>query len=164
LRDEAFDTVVSNMVLHSVASLDLCVAELARTLRPGGWLVFSILHPARVMPVQPLAAATPDDPTTDGAIGAIENYVHERRLDARLRLGEVTWLPAPVRYHHRMLSTYAASLRASGLVTIDLVEPLPSADVVERFGYMEAFWSLAPFLVWMARKPRKPGDAPTSIV
>lgn len=41
----SFDIVVSGLVLGDTAHLALAIAELARVLRPGGQLIFSVVHP-----------------------------------------------------------------------------------------------------------------------
>src|SRR5580704_3034539 len=45
LPDQAFDLVVSSLVLHYQADLSIVFAECARLLRPAGMLVFSTHHP-----------------------------------------------------------------------------------------------------------------------
>src|SRR5207237_483049 len=45
VADSAFDGVVCNMALMDIADLVPTLHSVARILRPGGWFVFSILHP-----------------------------------------------------------------------------------------------------------------------
>src|SRR5687767_8692255 len=42
---ETFDGVVCNMALMDIPSLEPALRTVARILRPGGWFVFSIIHP-----------------------------------------------------------------------------------------------------------------------
>jgi SAM-dependent methyltransferase len=153
IRRGAVDTVMANMLLGGVAELKSCLVEIGRVLRPNGTLVFSLLHPARVCPVttemdEDVVGGAP----AGGSVWEIEGYVVERAIEARIRLGGTGWLPASVPYYHRMLSTYASALLAGGFVTVDLREPVPSAEVMERYPRLAPFWELAPFLVWIARK------------
>jgi ubiquinone/menaquinone biosynthesis C-methylase UbiE len=45
LRGASFDIVVSGLTLGDVAELDDAMAEMARVLRSGGRLVYSVVHP-----------------------------------------------------------------------------------------------------------------------
>jgi ubiquinone/menaquinone biosynthesis C-methylase UbiE len=42
----SIDAVVCGLVLGDVAHLDLALAEMSRVLRPGGAIVYSVVHPA----------------------------------------------------------------------------------------------------------------------
>jgi SAM-dependent methyltransferase len=44
-RDSSFDGAVLPLVLHHIDAREQLLAELARVLRPGGWLVVSTQHP-----------------------------------------------------------------------------------------------------------------------
>lgn len=149
----SFDTIVANMVLGSVKDLQCCCAEFARVLRPSGILIFSILHPARVVPVDvPKLVDIEKGIEAAASIVEVEDYFHERRIEARLKLGGSGWLPRSVEYYHRPLSIYSAALSCNGLVTLGLREPLPAQSVLDKYPTMAPFWRMAPFLVWIARK------------
>ena len=45
IRSESMDVVVSGLALGDVADLSIAIRELARVLRPGGSLVYSVVHP-----------------------------------------------------------------------------------------------------------------------
>ncbi|MPZ13618.1 MAG: methyltransferase domain-containing protein [Chloroflexi bacterium] len=45
LRDAVFDGVTCNLALMDIADLDATAAAVYRVLRPGGWFVFSVVHP-----------------------------------------------------------------------------------------------------------------------
>jgi ubiquinone/menaquinone biosynthesis C-methylase UbiE len=53
VADESFDGVVCSMALMDIPDLDATLRTVSRILRPGGWFVFSIVHPI---------AQTPDSP------------------------------------------------------------------------------------------------------
>jgi SAM-dependent methyltransferase len=152
LRNESFDAVIANMALSSLADLEGCCSEFARVLRPSGILIFTVLHPARVIPVDVAQASKAGFGNAAASVERIENYLEERRLRAALRLGGEGWLPRTVWYYHRTLSSYMAALRNNGLVTINLLEPLPEREVLQSYPKMSKFWKLAPFLIWVARK------------
>ena len=46
ISDSAFDLVLCNLVLLNIACLQESLGEFSRVLRPGGILVFSVVHPA----------------------------------------------------------------------------------------------------------------------
>src|SRR4051812_41631074 len=43
--DESFDGIVAHMALMDIPKVEATVGSVARVLRPGGWFVFSIVHP-----------------------------------------------------------------------------------------------------------------------
>ncbi len=46
IKRGSFDLAVANMVFMDVANIETAIKEIGRVLKPGGKLVFSILHPA----------------------------------------------------------------------------------------------------------------------
>jgi ubiquinone/menaquinone biosynthesis C-methylase UbiE len=158
--DHSFDTIVANMVLGSVRDLEGCCSEFSRVLRPRGILIFSILHPARVAPAS-ASERTPTGATASlpESVIAVNDYFHERTVQATLKLGGSGWLPRSVEYFHRPLSRYADTLFHNNLVTLNLYEPFVARQVLDEHPEMATFWSLAPFLVWAARKELSPSDS-----
>jgi ubiquinone/menaquinone biosynthesis C-methylase UbiE len=144
----SFDAIVANMVLGCVEDLHAVYSEFFRVLKADGVLIFSILHPARVMPVHMLKASA----EAGASIVATEDYFNERKVSARLKLGGNSWLPSSVEYYHRTLTNYSAALLSNHFVTIELREPKPAQEAIGDFPGMESFWQLAPFLVWIARR------------
>ena len=149
----SFDAIVANMVMGAVEDIRACCTEFSRILKRRGMLIFSILHPARVIPLdaQPVSEFDSQLDAAD-SIREVEEYLWERRISAPLRLGGRSRLPRSVSYYHRTLSTYSAALRDSGFVIVRLLEPLPDSSVLDKHVDMAAFWRLSPFLVVMAEK------------
>lgn len=148
----SFDTVIANMVLGSVGDLEGCCAEIARVLRPHGVVIFSVLHPARVVPADISKIVYEESGKIPASVIMVEDYLDERKINAYLRLGGSGWLPSSVEYYHRPLSRYSAALFHNDLVTLSLHEPLATQDILDKYPRMADFWRIAPFLVWVARK------------
>jgi SAM-dependent methyltransferase len=51
--DDSFDGILSSLALHYLEELAAPIAEFARVLRPDGWLVVTLDHPAAVYPGRP---------------------------------------------------------------------------------------------------------------
>lgn len=114
LDDGGFDAAACNFGLSDIDDLDAAVSAISGALRPGGYFVFSILHPC--------FAGGKD---ISGAWPATGSYYREEywtAQDARSTLRQ------RVGANHRMLSTYIATFRRHGLWLDQLAEPLPNQD------------------------------------
>ena len=109
-RAAAFDVVASAFGgLPFVADSAGTVRELARVLRPGGRLVFSVTHPTRW--------AFPDDPGPAG-LTVRQSYFDRTPYVEEDERGTAVYVE-----HHRTLGDRVRELVAAGLVLTDLVEP-----------------------------------------
>ena len=96
----SFDGVVCHMALMDVPALAPAIGSVARVLRPGGWFVFSIVHPCY-----------------GGHVAIVDDYLHEHRYAKRV---PVDWLPAHA--YHRPLGAYVDELVRAGFRLERLVE------------------------------------------
>lgn len=115
-RDDSFDIVFSAFgALQFIADAGALVAGIARILRPGGRLAFSVTHPTRWM--------FPDDPGEEG-LTATQSYWD------RTPYVEVDDETGTTRYveHHRTLGDWVRALAAANFALVDLVEPEWPAD------------------------------------
>lgn len=127
------DLVVSSLALHYVADYRGLLERVARWLRPGGHLVFSVEHPA-------VTARLPVPP--DGTAG---RYDQE---GARVQ----TWFGTALTKYHRRLATLAGGVLAAGLTLAGLDEPQPAAVAVARRPGLAPYRGRPPLLLISAVK------------
>lgn len=122
IADEVFDGVLCHMALMDIPELAPTLRNVERILRPGGWFVFSILHPCYNSP------PSGEQTTPDGAVRLVSGYFEEGywRSDAR------TGPPGKVGSYHRTLATYVNSLREVGLRMDQVAEPRATGSHAER--------------------------------
>ena len=129
--DGRFDGAVCSLTLHYLDDMAPALAELARVLRPAGWLVVSVDHPART--------AGPGDRYFDPAV--LSEVWHKGGV-------EVT-----VHWWRRPLSHLVDGLADAGFVIERLDEPRPDAEAGRRFpADVAALGDRVAFLVVRARK------------
>ena len=129
-KDEAFDIVVSNLVLMDLPDLEKAFQELQRVLKKGGKLIFSIMHPCfSSAPVRgSLRVPQDSDRKEDWLYWKIDRY-----FDRSLEIwGRIDW--SPVYSYHRPLADYINALIRNGLTLTHFEEPIPSyKDMMEHY-------------------------------
>jgi ubiquinone/menaquinone biosynthesis C-methylase UbiE len=108
-----FDGVVCFMALMDIADLAPTLQSVVRILQPGGWFVFSILHPCFH------TSQSGSMQTQEGTVRIMSKYFVEGYWRSGTRPGP----PGKVGAYHRMLSTYVNTLTAVGLTLEHLSEP-----------------------------------------
>lgn len=150
LEDEAFDAVVSNVVLQDVRRLETALRELHRVLRPGGRFVFSVTHPCFERPVPGTWVREPEDTER------VEEWRHlavDRYYDDVALFWGPEGKPPSVGFH-RPLQTYFRALHEAGFLVRRLEEPRGDAEALERHYRHFADLERVPlFLVAEAVKP-----------
>lgn len=106
VADASFDGVLCHMALMDIAELDPALQSVSRILRPGGWFIFSILHPCYN------TARSGEMATPEGAVRFVAGYFTEGHWRSDTRTGP----PGKVGAYHRTLSTYVNALADAGLV------------------------------------------------
>jgi SAM-dependent methyltransferase len=113
LAGESFDGVVCHFGLSDIDDVDAALATVSRLLRPGGWFVFSILHPC--------FPGWGDDAPSSWPTGS--GYYAQGWW-----LAENSGFRGKVGANHRMLSTYLNSLVENGLAIEHAAEPQPAGE------------------------------------
>jgi SAM-dependent methyltransferase len=113
--DHAFDAVVACLVFEHIEDVDDAIAEVARTLEPGGRFLFFLNHPLLQTP----NSGWIDDTILDEQYWRIGPYLTED-----LSIEEVekdVFIP----FIHRPLSRYVNALARNGLLITHMDEPAP---------------------------------------
>lgn len=115
LEDAGFDGVVCNMSLMDIPDLVSTFRAVARVLSPGGWFVFSVVHPICQTPGSPWWVREGDT-----IVGV---QVREYFAEGYWRRGNPEGIRGRLGACHRTLSTYVNELSAAGLPIEHLLEP-----------------------------------------
>lgn len=116
LPEGAFDLVYSTLAFHYLEHLERLIAQVHRTLTPGGRLVCSVEHPIYTAPTKPGWIADPDGDKR----WPIDSYQTEGPRTTN-------WLTPGVVKQHRTLTTYLNLLLGLGFVLRRVEEWGPSA-------------------------------------
>ncbi len=161
-RGSVFDFVTAFMSLVDVGDPERTLQEVARVLKPGGFVQFSVVHPATSTPVRHWV----DDEDGHRHALAVGDYFYEGPMTERWIFGAT---PAKVRDLHEPFTityarrTFAGWIRAvlqAGLAIDAIAEP--HADEETALAHPEvADTRIAPyFLILRARKPL---DGPSQV-
>jgi ubiquinone/menaquinone biosynthesis C-methylase UbiE len=128
---DEFDIILSNLVLLNVPCLDDAMNEFHRVLKAGGFLVFSIVHPAFNFYGPGSWEMGEKDPKTKrrkGLFFRVDRYFEEEEYQRYWKTREGEKFPEPISFFHRTLSTYLNSLSRAGFRLLEFVEPKPIDD------------------------------------
>lgn len=107
LADSDFDGVICNMALMDIPDLSATVRSVQRILRPGGWFVFSTLHPC---------FNAPRSGELEGVDGRVHRTVSDYFTEGYWRSEQRLGPPGKVGAYHRTLATYVNTVLECGLV------------------------------------------------
>jgi 2-polyprenyl-3-methyl-5-hydroxy-6-metoxy-1,4-benzoquinol methylase len=128
-EDEAFDMVISNLVLMDVRDLDKAIEEIHRVLKKNGRLIFSIMHPCfSSSPVRGWVRK-PEDSNRK------EDWMYwkvDRYFDRSMEMWRFYADWPSVYSFHRPLSDYIRILIENGFAIVEFEEPIPSQKAMEE--------------------------------
>jgi SAM-dependent methyltransferase len=152
---ESFDIVTAFMSLMDVADPERTLCEIARILRPGGFVQFSVAHPATSTPIRRWV----DDESGNRQALVIGDYFYEGPLTESWTFGAAPeelrnqHRPFTITYARRTLTGWLEAVFAAQLTLEAIAEP--HADAPTASAHPEvADTRIAPyFLLLRARKP-----------
>ena len=141
--DEKFDIVISSLAIHYVEDFKGVLAKIHNLLNDGGIFVFSQEHPMNT-------CFSEGDRWTRDENGRklhanISNYCVEKEWES-------TWFVDHVKKYHRMFSTVLNTLIDSGFMIEKIIEPTPTAEILELHPEQEDLLHKPDFLLVRARK------------
>lgn len=138
-----FDIVLSSLALHYVESFACVCEKVYSWLAPGGTFIFSVEHPV-------FTAYGTQDWFFDEQ-GSRLHWPVDRYFEQGWRTA--TFLGEAVEKHHKTLTTYLQALLDAGFVIGAVVEPQPSADMIESVPNMKDELRRPMMLIVKATKP-----------
>lgn len=140
---DKFDVVFSSLAVHYIEDFDKLAIDIYNRLNQGGYFVFSQEHPLTT-------ALLAQDYWTQNA----ENeYVHYNLATYSLE-GErkVTWFVDGVVKYHRTISSIVNSLSTTGFNIEQMLEPIPSKDIMKQYPAYQRTIHKPDFLLIKVRK------------
>ena len=133
--DDSFDFATAFMSLMDVSSPERVLPEVARVLRPGGFVQFSIVHPCFSPPYRKLVRDGAEVPVAievaryfDRTDGEIETWIFSAAPEeARAGLA-----PFQVPRFHRTLADWLNAIHAAGLHVERCEEPMADLETAAR--------------------------------
>ncbi|CAH0533985.1 Ubiquinone biosynthesis O-methyltransferase, mitochondrial [Vibrio stylophorae] len=119
-QNDSKDVLICPLVLHYIADLKPLFAEVARVLKPGGYLVFSTHHPF-----------------ADFECSSSGNYFSQEPVE---EMWDTVGTPVAVRFYRRPLTVITEAISAAGLVITKLSEG--EVDEVVKSMCEETYWRL----------------------
>lgn len=139
---DSFDIAISSLAFHYLASFEDIAKKVNNCLKKGGSFIFSVEHPV-------FTAYGSQDwyYDNDGNIlhFPVDNYYIEGKRNAN-------FLGSQVVKYHKTLTTYLNGLLTNGFEILNIVEPQPTADMIETMPGMKDELRRPMMLIVSARK------------
>jgi SAM-dependent methyltransferase len=141
--EESFDVVVSSLAFHYVEDFSGVINAIAARLVPNGVFVYSQEHPL-------VTSHTAGDRWTRDENGEkkhvnLSNYGIEGERDA-------TWFIEHIKIYHRTFSSIINTLVQSGFSIEQMIEPLPTPELLQRYPEHRDLFHKPDFLLLKTRK------------
>ncbi len=139
-----FDLVVSSLAFHYVEDFAGVVASVFRLLSPGGHFVFSQENP--LCTCHSGGNRWTRDETGQKIYLNLADYGKEGERES-------TWFVDNVKKYHRTFSSIVNTLIEQGFSLEKMIEPLPSAQLLEQYPEYKDLFHKPDFLLIKGRKP-----------
>jgi ubiquinone/menaquinone biosynthesis C-methylase UbiE len=154
-RASAFDAVTAFMSLMDVGEPERTLGEMARVVRRGGFVQFSVLHPVISAPI----GRWINDESGIREARAVGDYFHQGPLTETWTFSDVPeevrdrYQPFTITYAHRTLAGWLNAVLSAGLAIEAIAEPCAEEKTATANPEV-ADLRIAPyFLIVRARKP-----------
>ena len=148
VADASFDGVLCFHALMDIPDLGPTIRSVARVLRPGGWFIFSVLHPCYHTP------RSDELLSPGGWVRLIGGYFREGHWQSERRTGP----PGKVGVYHRTLSTYLNTLTASGFILEQVSEP----PATPKLAASRPIWAEVPAVLVVRCRKREAARGPST--
>jgi ubiquinone/menaquinone biosynthesis C-methylase UbiE len=123
IQSDKFDLIVSLLALQDIQDYQAALHELYRVLKPGGRCFLAFTHPCFTSDGEWIR-----DESGKKLYWKTDRYFIERAIEMRL---DPDSDHNPIGFH-RTLSSYYREINKAGFAIIDLVEPIPSSEAIEK--------------------------------
>jgi ubiquinone/menaquinone biosynthesis C-methylase UbiE len=138
--EEPFDLVVASLVLHYVSDYEAALRRIAKLMKPGSRLAFSVEHP--------ICTALPEQKWCCDSNGTPSHWPVDRYQDEGER--QTVWFVDGVTKYHRTVETYVNGLLSTGFRIVRLEEPAPLPEAVLAQPRLRAHLRRPPLLLLAA--------------
>ncbi|MEQ7801838.1 methyltransferase domain-containing protein [Pedobacter sp. ASV1-7] len=117
-----FDVVISSLTLHYIKSYETLIQRICQWLKPDGFFVFSVEHPIFT------AQGKQDwlyDEHNNKSCWPVDHYFSEGKRNT-------IFLNEQVIKYHRTLATYLNVLLKQGFKIVEINEPVPSKEMINK--------------------------------
>ncbi|MGH1349275.1 MAG: methyltransferase domain-containing protein [Methyloligellaceae bacterium] len=148
--DNSFDHALSTMALMDGPDFDLAMKEAFRVLKPGGHLVFSVLHPCFM--TSGFKWILSDDGMHEGLCVSRYfeegGYTEEWKFSKRPGEDDVPLFRIP--RFPKKLSDYINSVIGAGFKLSSLAEPRPDKALSEKHEWLKRWYDHAPLVLFVS--------------
>ncbi len=134
LADQSVDKILSNLCFPNLETelVREALLEFNRVLKPGGCLVFSILHPCFEAGLGGWEFGEKDSSgRREGKFLKVDHYFLKKFYERQWKSPEGPF-PQPMRFIHRTLQTYFRLISEAGFIVENIREPKPTAEAIQK--------------------------------
>lgn len=136
--DRRFDVVVSSLAFHYVEAFPEVIRMIYEKMNAGGVFVFSQENP--LVTAHSTGPRWTKDDNGNKLYVNLSNYGLEGERESR-------WFVDGVKKYHRMFSTLVNTLIESGFTIEKMIEPLPTAELIEKYPEYKDLYHKPDFVV-----------------